>query len=62
MALKTVCQTPGTLFTTRIQSQANLIALNIQLPKNIKLKKKDVVLLDKNLHNALELVLAPFFK
>jgi hypothetical protein len=60
MAIKTVCQTPGAVFHTSIKSKQ--VSCIIDLPKSLKLDKEQAELLDANIHNAMELVLAPYFK
>jgi len=61
MALKTTCQTPGTQFHTIIEE--NLVIVLLDLPKGILPQgEKANALLEANLHNALELVLAPYFR
>lgn len=59
MAIKTVCQTPGTVFHTKIESKK--ISCEVDLPKPIKLTEKQAELLEANIHNAMELVLARYF-
>jgi len=61
MALKTTCQTPGTQFHTIIEE--NLVTIQVDLPKGILPSgEEENALLEANLHNALELVLAPYFR
>ena len=59
MALPTACQTPGTQFTTRISPR--LIEIRADLPEALDLTEEAAVLLEGNLHNAVELVLARYF-
>jgi hypothetical protein len=59
MAIKTACQTPGAQFHTKIASKS--VEVKVDLPSELKLTKKEAQTLDSNLHNALELVLAPYF-
>lgn len=59
MANKTTCQTPGAQFHIRIKSKE--IECKVDLPIMLKLTKKEASILDTNLHNALELVLARYF-
>jgi hypothetical protein len=59
MALPTACQTPGTQFTTRISPRA--IEVRAELPADLDLTAEGAELLEANLHNAFELVLARYF-
>lgn len=59
MAQKTRCQTPGTMFSTRINS--NSVRVGLELPFELNLTEAQAELLEANIHNAMELVLAPFF-
>jgi len=60
MAIKTKCQTPGAHFHTKIS--ARVIDCKIELPMELDLTNEEAALLETNLHNALELVLARYFK
>lgn len=66
MAVKTKCQTPGTNFTTNICDVPGipytLIAISLRLPMMLNMTEEQAGLLEDNIHNALELVLAPYFK
>lgn len=59
MAIKTECQTPGAIFHTKIS--AKVISCVVDLPKKLNLSEKEAKILDSNIHNAMELVLAPYF-
>lgn len=59
MAVKTPCQTPGAIFHTVLTD--GKVSVSVDLPKKIKLTAEQAKLLESNLHNALELVLAPLF-
>lgn len=59
MAIETPCQTPGAIFHTKITGEK--ITLSVDLPTKIKLTAKEAKLLEANIHNAMELVLAPLF-
>lgn len=59
-AVKTKCQTEGAIYQTDI-SQKN-VSVNIKIPFKLDLDKDEAKLLEDNIHNALELVLAPYFK
>jgi hypothetical protein len=58
-ALKTECQTPDTKYTIKITDTK--LSINIALPMKLELSEKEAKLLENNLHNAMELVLAPYF-
>lgn len=60
MAIETVCQTPGTQFSTSIHRDS--IQINIVLSRYLELTEEQAEVLEINIHNALELVLAPHFK
>ena len=59
-AVETPCLTPGANFSTHIKPKE--ISMNVKFPKEINLSKKEAQLLEKNLHNAIELVLRYYFK
>lgn len=59
-AVKTKCQTPGVIFKTHIKEDK--VDINLELPSSLELSKEEAELLEKNIHNALELVFAPYFK
>lgn len=59
-ALKTKCQTEGAIYQTDI-SEKN-ISINIKIPFKLELDESEAKLLEANIHNVLELVLAPYFK
>jgi hypothetical protein len=59
MAVRTACQTPGTLFHTAISARE--VSVTAELPGSLDLSEGEAVLLEANLHNAVELVLAPYF-
>lgn len=60
MAIETPCQTPGTTFHTAIDRRGSWTA--VELPFDLNLSEDDAKVLEANIHNALELVFAPFFK
>lgn len=60
MAQETLCQTPGAVFHTKINPQS--VGVSVELPKKLELTEQQAELLEKNIHNAMELVLAPYFK
>lgn len=59
-AVKTECQTPDANFKTNISD--NKISVEIELPMDLNLNEKEAKLLEDNIHNAMELVLARYFK
>jgi len=59
-AIKTKCQTEGAVYQTEI-SEKN-VSVNVKIPFTLDLDKDEAKLLEDNIHNALELVLAPYFK
>jgi hypothetical protein len=59
MALATDCQTPGARFYTEIRPMH--VSVTVELPFDLHLTEADARLLEANVHNALELVLAPHF-
>lgn len=59
MAQRTECQTPGAQFHTHISG--NTVAVQVDLPHELGLNKEAAELLENNLHNAVELVLARYF-
>jgi hypothetical protein len=60
MANQTVCQTPGAQF--HIHVSEGFVDCKVDLPEPLKLTEEEAKLLETNLHNALELVLARYFK
>lgn len=59
MAIETTCQTPGAEFATHIRTDG--VTVGVALPFDLDLDEEGAALLEANLHNALELVLAPYF-
>ena len=59
MALETRCLTPDVKFHTYIGER--LIALDVELPFKLDLNEQDATLLEKLIHNQLELVLRSYF-
>jgi hypothetical protein len=60
MAVRTPCQTPGTQF--HIHVGKDTVAIRLDLPPGVlNLTEDDATLLESNLHNALEQVLARYF-
>lgn len=59
MAMETPCQTSGAMFHTEINNLG--ITASVDFGKEINLTENQAEVLEANIHNALELVLAPFF-
>lgn len=59
MAIETKCQTPDAQYETKITGSTVLVL--ISLPIELDLTEDQASLLEANLHNAVELVLAPLF-
>ena len=59
-AVRTECQTGGAVYKIDI-SEDNITAV-VNLPFELQLDKDEAKLLESNIHNALELVMAPYFK
>lgn len=60
MAVETPCQTDGANFTTHITNRGLVVI--VDFGRFIELNEEEATVLDANIHNALELVLAPYFK
>lgn len=58
-ANKTVCQTPEAQFHIGVKDKE--ITCRVELPKSLNLDEKEAKLLETNIHNAMELVLAKYF-
>ena len=56
---KTVCQTPDAQFHVKVSD--NKVSCSVDLPIHLKLSEKEAKILETNIHNAMELVLAPYF-
>lgn len=61
MALGTTCQTPDAVFTTHINDTTIVVKVENVKPL-VKLTEQEATLLEANLHNAIELVLARYYK
>jgi len=59
MARRTKCQTPGARFHTHVS--AATVEVRVELPCALDLNEEGARLLEANVHNALELVLARYF-
>lgn len=60
MAIETACQTPGAHYSTYISE--NRVLTSVYFSSPLKLTGEEAEILEANIHNALELVLAPYFK
>ena len=60
MALETKCLTPEATFHTSIGTK--YISVRVSLPFELKADREEAEILEKLLHNQLELVLRPYFK
>lgn len=58
-SLKTPCQTPGAVYHITVKSSG--IKCKIDFPDSVDLSKDEAELLEKNIHNALEVVLRGYF-
>lgn len=59
MARETECQTPGARFYTRIDPTR--VQVEVVLPFELNIQVEEAELLENNLHNAVELVMARYF-
>lgn len=59
-AIETECQTDGAIYQTDISE--DIITMTVKLPFALDLDEKEAELLETNIHNAMELVLVPYFK
>lgn len=59
MAQRTDCATPGAIFTIHIGTRR--VSIDVALPMDAALTLTEAVQLERNLHNAVELALAPLF-
>ncbi len=59
-AIKTVCQTSGAEFHTQIEGKQ--VSVTVDLPIELDITPEEAKVLEANMHNAMELVLAPYFK
>lgn len=59
MAIESPCQTPGTVYETNVSAGEVSVTLTFEHP--LSLTGDQIAVLKVNLHNALELVMAPFF-
>lgn len=59
-AVKTECQTPDAKFNIEINEEK--VSVEVELPMKLDLTEEEAKLLESNIHNAMELVLTPYFK
>jgi hypothetical protein len=59
MANATPCQTNGAQFHVEVGD--NKVSIAVDIPFSLDLSEKDAETLETNMHNAMELVLAPYF-
>ena len=59
MANPTICLTSGAVFHTSINP--NKISAEVDLPFNLDISEEEAEILDTLIHNALEIVLRPYF-
>lgn len=58
-ALKTECQTPGVNYEISIKEDQ--ISIKVDMNKKLDIDEKEAELLEKNIHNMLELILSKYF-
>ena len=58
-AVKTECQTPEANYNIEISDDK--VSVEVDLPMELDLTEQEAKLLESNIHNAMELVLAPYF-
>lgn len=58
-AEKTKCQTPETIYNIKISDDN--IKIKVDLPMDLDIDKSEAILLEKNIHNMLEIVLSKYF-
>ena len=61
MAVATACQTPGVTYRTRINEHEIMIEVDLGMD-SLVLSAESAALVEANLHNAIELVLARFYR
>lgn len=59
MALKTECLTPDSVFHTSIGTK--YISMRVCLPFELSINEEEAKLIEKLLHNQIEVVLRPYF-
>lgn len=61
MAIATACQTPGALYSTTIEKHKVTVVVDLGHDE-LHLGEESAALIEANLHNAVELVLARFYR
>lgn len=59
MAIGTKCQTPGAQYHTHVHEDGAVVS--VHFGQEFDISKEEAILLEKNIHNAMELVLAPLY-
>lgn len=59
MAISTQCQTPDAVYHTNVWQDR--VSITVDLPHDLGITAKEAQTLETNMHNAMELVLAPYF-
>jgi len=59
MAMKTACQTNDAVFSTHVEDTGLSVEVNFGIV--IPMNKREAKLLEADIHNALELVLRPYY-
>lgn len=59
-ANETPCQTPESIYNIKVQD--NEIKCSVKLPMDLDLSEEEAKILETNVHNAMELVLAGYFQ
>lgn len=59
MANTTPCQTPDAIYYTKVSPDR--VSVSVDLPRDLELTADQAQTLENNMHNAMELVLAPYF-
>lgn len=62
MAQATPCQTPGAVFTIHTNSAGIMVGVEMPNDRPLDLTPEQAEMLEANLHNAVEQVLAQYFK
>lgn len=57
--METPCQTPGAIYSSEILPWR--VSCTVDLPKELDLTEQEAALLENNMHNAMEMVLARYF-
>tara|TARA_Y100000296_G_C5020538_1_gene179631 strand:- start:76 stop:264 length:189 start_codon:yes stop_codon:yes gene_type:complete len=60
MALETKCLTSGTYFLTEVNE--NSVSVKVDLPFTLNMTEEEAELIERLMHNQLELILRPYFE